>query len=121
MEKLRGDDASTCRRSLDRRRKGTRGVVRSGTGYGYLIKLQPDHPAYNISLAVRVSGALDVAALELSLSEIVAHHEILRATFRRSKAAGRRLRRPSCFHFVVDLTGTPKPSAGSERAGSRWH
>ncbi len=36
---------------------------------------------YNMAAALRLSGALDVAALERSLSEIVRRHEVLRTTF----------------------------------------
>ncbi|HEX8853113.1 MAG TPA: condensation domain-containing protein, partial [Pyrinomonadaceae bacterium] len=37
--------------------------------------------AYNISAAVRLSGALDEAALESAFSEILRRHEVLRTTF----------------------------------------
>jgi amino acid adenylation domain-containing protein len=47
----------------------------------FLNQLQPDHPAYNISLATRVTGALDIAALERSLSAIVERNEVLRSRF----------------------------------------
>ena len=47
----------------------------------FLNQLQPDLPAYNISLAVQIAGALDMAALEQSLREIVRRHEVLRASF----------------------------------------
>ncbi len=47
----------------------------------FLNQLQPNHPVYNISLVVRVSGPLDVAAMERSLGAIVARHQILRTAF----------------------------------------
>lgn len=46
-----------------------------------LTELDPDTAAYNIPAAVRLSGPLDVAALEQSLNEIVRRHETLRTTF----------------------------------------
>ncbi|HEX6290855.1 MAG TPA: condensation domain-containing protein, partial [Herpetosiphonaceae bacterium] len=46
-----------------------------------LDQLAPGNPAYNIPLVVRMSGALDVAALAHSLNAIVARHEALRTTF----------------------------------------
>jgi len=42
---------------------------------------KPNLPLYNISLKIHISGALDVAALEESLNEIVRRHELLRTTF----------------------------------------
>ncbi|ASS75351.1 hypothetical protein CIG75_10345 [Tumebacillus algifaecis] len=46
-----------------------------------LDQLLPDRAAYNMPFAVRMEGALDLAALELSLHEIICRHEILRTTF----------------------------------------
>jgi len=40
-----------------------------------LYEAAPENPAYNISEAVRMTGKLDVAALEASLNEIVRRHE----------------------------------------------
>ena len=42
----------------------------------------PNTWAYNITSAWRLTGGLDVAALERSFSEIVDRHEILRTTFK---------------------------------------
>ncbi|MBV8856635.1 MAG: amino acid adenylation domain-containing protein, partial [Acidobacteria bacterium] len=47
----------------------------------FLDQLQPGNPAYNIAAAVRLTGHLDVEALERSLNEIVRRHEALRTTF----------------------------------------
>ena len=47
----------------------------------FLDQLVPDAPIYNIPLAYRVTGQLNVAALEQSLGEIVRRHEALRTTF----------------------------------------
>jgi amino acid adenylation domain-containing protein len=47
----------------------------------FLDQLVPDAPIYNIPLAYRVTGRLNVAALEQSLREIVHRHEALRTTF----------------------------------------
>jgi amino acid adenylation domain-containing protein len=49
--------------------------------FWFLQQLMPESSAYNISTAVRLKGALDVAALERSFREIVSRHEILRTTF----------------------------------------
>jgi amino acid adenylation domain-containing protein len=47
----------------------------------FLDQLTPGSPLYNESVAIRLHGALDVAALERSLNAIVARHEALRTTF----------------------------------------
>ncbi len=47
----------------------------------FLDQLEPGSPAYNIPDALRIEGALDVAALRRSLNEIVRRHEVLRTTF----------------------------------------
>ena len=47
----------------------------------FLDQLEPGNPAYNISVAIRLNGNLNVDALEESLTEIVRRHETLRTTF----------------------------------------
>jgi thioesterase domain-containing protein/acyl carrier protein len=46
-----------------------------------LADLRPDSTLYNISTAFRLKGALDLPALERSLSAIQSRHEILRTSF----------------------------------------
>jgi hypothetical protein len=46
-----------------------------------LERLEPGTAAFNMSAAVRLTGALDVQALEQSLTEVVRRHESLRTTF----------------------------------------
>ncbi|MFF1379230.1 condensation domain-containing protein [Streptomyces sp. NPDC058308] len=47
----------------------------------FFHQLQRDNPYYNIPLALRWSGRVDVAALRSALEQVVARHEILRTTF----------------------------------------
>ncbi len=47
----------------------------------FLDQLEPNRSVYNIPLALRLQGPLDVAALGRSLQEIVRRHEALRTTF----------------------------------------
>jgi len=42
--------------------------------------LEPENSVYNVSAAYRLSGTLNVTALEQSLNEIVRRHEVLRIT-----------------------------------------
>ena len=46
-----------------------------------LHQLQFDDAAYNVPMAVRLTGRLDIAAFERTLTEIVRRHEVLRTTF----------------------------------------
>ena len=47
----------------------------------FLYQLEPESTAYNIPAAVRLTGQLDVPALDQTLSEILRRHEPLRTTF----------------------------------------
>lgn len=47
----------------------------------FLEQWQPGSSYYNFSIAVRLQGLLNIAALEQSLNEIVRRHEALRTTF----------------------------------------
>ena len=48
----------------------------------FLAQLDPASPAYNISRAVHIKGALNLDALHLALNDLVARHEPLRTVFR---------------------------------------
>jgi amino acid adenylation domain-containing protein len=48
----------------------------------FVDQFEPESTAYHLPVAVRLRGALDVAALERSLSEIVRRHEVLRTVFK---------------------------------------
>jgi amino acid adenylation domain-containing protein/non-ribosomal peptide synthase protein (TIGR01720 family) len=47
----------------------------------FLAQLEGPGAAYNIPLAVRISGTLNLTALEQSISKIIERHEVLRTTF----------------------------------------
>ncbi len=47
----------------------------------FIDQMEPGNPSYNMPIAVRLTGALNVVALEASLNEIVRRHESLRTTF----------------------------------------
>ncbi|MEP7339286.1 MAG: amino acid adenylation domain-containing protein [Acidobacteriota bacterium] len=48
----------------------------------FLNQLEPESPFYNCPAAIRLTGQLDVSALEHALSEIVSRHEVLRTSFK---------------------------------------
>jgi amino acid adenylation domain-containing protein len=47
----------------------------------FLDRLAPGNPFYNVSTALRLTGSLNLIALEQAFNEIVRRHEILRTTF----------------------------------------
>jgi amino acid adenylation domain-containing protein len=47
----------------------------------FLDRLHPDSSSYNLAFGVRLSGVLDITALEKTLNEIVRRHETLRTSF----------------------------------------
>ena len=47
----------------------------------FLDQFEPNSPFYNIPLAVRFKGQLDLAVLEKCINEIIERHETLRTTF----------------------------------------
>ncbi|WP_433202477.1 amino acid adenylation domain-containing protein [Nocardia sp. CA-107356] len=50
-------------------------------GMWFLNRLDTASVAYNVPLAVRLSGALDIAALEAAVGDLVTRHEILRTVY----------------------------------------
>ncbi len=75
----------------------------------FLARLEPASYAYNLTWAVRLAGALDVAALAAALTAVVGRHESLRTTF--GEEDGRPFQviaEPAPFPLpVVDLAGLP--------------
>jgi amino acid adenylation domain-containing protein len=72
----------------------------------FLDRLVPGDPAYNIALAVRLTGPLDRAALHRALAGVVARHEALRTTFGVVGSAPVQVIDPAgtCELPLVDLT-----------------
>jgi amino acid adenylation domain-containing protein len=73
----------------------------------FLHQLDPESPAYNISHAFPRAGALDLSALERSLSEVARRHEALRTVFESVDGEPRQVVRPASPIRVplVDLGG----------------
>jgi amino acid adenylation domain-containing protein len=73
----------------------------------FLYQLDPKNTNYNMPGAVQITGSLDVAALERSVSEIVRRHETLRTTFALFDEQPVQVIAPSApLHFpLIDLRG----------------
>ena len=71
----------------------------------FLNQLEPESPAYNESNITRLSGSLDVPALEKALNQIVERHEVLRTTIALAGGAPQQLiaRSRSLDLPVIDL------------------
>src|SRR6185295_7331405 len=84
----------------------------------FLDQLEPGHPAYNIAVAIRLDGTLDVAALAASLGGIVARHETLRARFPAVDGVAVQEIVPA-LHLAlpfVDLAALPEAGRAAEEA-----
>ncbi|MFC5855923.1 amino acid adenylation domain-containing protein, partial [Streptomyces chlorus] len=76
-------------------------------------------PTYNIPLVLRLTGALDVAALRAALADVVARHESLRTVFADTEQGARQVVRDAVApdmvpELVVERTG---PDRAAERIG----
>ncbi|MBZ4422889.1 non-ribosomal peptide synthetase, partial [Myxococcus sp. RHSTA-1-4] len=82
----------------------------------FLDQLEPGSPFYNIPMAIRLSGSLDVDALERSLREMVRRHESLRTTFRTENGAPVQVvsEQPELAFAIVDLSTLPSGQSESE-------
>uniref|UniRef100_UPI0037C510A0 amino acid adenylation domain-containing protein n=1 Tax=Nocardia colli TaxID=2545717 RepID=UPI0037C510A0 len=47
----------------------------------FINRLEPDSPAYNIPLVLRLTGELDIEAMTAAIGDLVARHETLRTVF----------------------------------------
>ncbi|MFT3764376.1 MAG: amino acid adenylation domain-containing protein [Minicystis sp.] len=79
----------------------------------FLDQLDPDSTSYNIPARLRLTGQLDVPALERALREIVRRHEVLRTTF--ANAGGKPAQ---VIHEEASLRLEVEDVAGREEAVS---
>jgi len=83
----------------------------------FLHQMEPQSPFYNIPGAVRLSGALDAAALRRALREIVRRHEALRTTFLATAEGAAQVVHPAPAEFDLpfhDLSAWARGRAGDE-------
>ena len=81
----------------------------------FLDQLEPGNPAYNSHTAIRLTGSLDISALEQSLYEIIRRHEALRTTF--PSKEGQPFQAIACTVYpsppIIDLGACLETDAGS--------
>ncbi|MCP4658111.1 MAG: amino acid adenylation domain-containing protein, partial [bacterium] len=85
----------------------------------FLDQLEPGNPAYNLTVAVRLRGAVEPPVLERTLTEIVRRHQVLRTVVRVAEGGPVQviLPPPELSLPVVDLAALP--AAGREAAARR--
>ncbi|HYP26889.1 MAG TPA: amino acid adenylation domain-containing protein, partial [Blastocatellia bacterium] len=87
----------------------------------FLDQLVPGNPFYIIPAVVRLTGRLDVAALERSLNEVVARHEVLRTGFATAEGQPVQVISPALTLSipVTDLAGAGDSEAEALRLAAR--
>ncbi|HSF40847.1 MAG TPA: amino acid adenylation domain-containing protein, partial [Thermoanaerobaculia bacterium] len=85
----------------------------------FLDRLQPGSSLYNIPVALRLTGDLDVSALRQSFTEITRRHGSLRTTFAEIDGEPRQVVSPPAAVPlpVIDLAGLPAPQREKEAEG----
>ena len=86
----------------------------------FLAQLDPNSPAYNIPATFRLTGALDVAALEWSFNEVIRRHEILSTMFRMEDEQPVQLVVPD-VSLKIDVRDLSElPASQREQAAIEW-
>src|SRR4028119_541055 len=82
----------------------------------FLDQLFPGNTFYNVATALRLTGSLNIAALEQTFNEIVCRHEALRTTFRMLEEELVQVIAPTLTIPlpVVDLRNLPTPEQEAE-------
>src|SRR6185369_4313184 len=75
----------------------------------FIDQLEPGTATYNIPLGIRLSGSLDVGALERAIGEVVRRHETLRTRFVEEEGTARQVMPEveAVVLPVIDLSGWP--------------
>ncbi|HEX2094411.1 MAG TPA: amino acid adenylation domain-containing protein, partial [Longimicrobiaceae bacterium] len=83
-----------------------------------LDRMEPGNPVYNVPAALRLRGALDAAALERALGELVRRHESLRTVFAEREGEAVQVIR-SDLPVRVPVADLRRPGAAARGAAAR--
>ncbi|BAU65709.1 amino acid adenylation domain protein [Stanieria sp. NIES-3757] len=86
----------------------------------FLDRLKSGNPAYNISFAVQIEGKLEVQALENSLNQVIARHEILRTSFATSEGKPVQVIHPHLRVTLSVVDGQKLDCFPSESIGQKY-
>jgi amino acid adenylation domain-containing protein len=83
----------------------------------FVHELMPENSGYQLHLSLRIKGALDVAVLERTFTEIVSRHEILRTNFAiRDQKLVQVIAEPAPFKLALEDLSALSPAESEERA-----
>jgi amino acid adenylation domain-containing protein len=102
--------------TIPRRPEGSNPLSFAQQRLWFLDQLEPNSSLYNLPHAVRLSGALDIPALERSFNALVERHEILRTTFMVIDGNPVQVIEPKLTLAlpVMDLEALPQAERGAE-------
>jgi FkbH-like protein len=110
LELLLKEEGVTLDTAIPRREQTSAPLSYAQQRLWFLDQLDPGSHIYNMPAAMRLSGPMNLAALERSVNEVIRRHETLRTTFRQAEgqpvqviAPGLTLSMP-----VYDLSGWPE-------------
>ena len=118
--RLRYRDSSRLPRFRPSSREGDLPLSYAQESLWYLEQLAPGRPTFNVTAAVRVSGPLDVAALQRGLDEVACRHEALRTTFLGREGRPIQVIASSLSVPIIirDMTGERDPALEAERVAA---
>ncbi|HEY1137571.1 MAG TPA: amino acid adenylation domain-containing protein [Xanthomonadaceae bacterium] len=110
MQRLARRSGATTQQDIGRRQRPERLPLSSAQQRLWILdRLDPGNSVYNVTALTRLTGHLDVEAMERTLSEIVRRHESLRTVFVQDEEGPmQRVLPPSPMALIRhDLTGLP--------------
>ncbi|MGW6727522.1 non-ribosomal peptide synthase/polyketide synthase [Nocardia sp. NPDC055029] len=83
----------------------------------FLNRFDPETGAYNIPIAVRLSGALDLEALRAAVGDLITRHEVLRTMYPEVDGVGTQyvLAPAQAFESLAAESNSGAPAAGAAR------
>ena len=107
---LAGDDRPTTTPITSTSRDGNLSLSFAQQRLWYLDQLDPSTSTYNVPLAYRLQGSLNIEVLEQSLNQLIERHEVLRTTFSSIDGTPAQVIHPSSSIAIttVDLSDLPQ-------------
>ncbi len=86
----------------------------------FLDQVMPGSHAYNVPVGLRLKGALDVAALQRALNEVIRRHEALRTTFANEDGQLIQVIHPSIHDEIAVTNLETVPAVDREHRAQTW-